>query len=196
MRITWGDRPTENPRPFINVLDVPDEYWVQEFIYIPINFRLKSWQLLCEPFTGKWVDLTSSANAGKQRTLAVIYLDGADGDGTTNGLVTIRAEITQGRYNPNTDWEDWDTLYHSGEQSLIKRGEWHELRYHITIAQDGRCEIWWKAASDSTFYKLADYSGDIRSTTGGNDFVPIDHYKEANEPTTSIYLDDLSVWYR
>ncbi|MGD9130309.1 MAG: hypothetical protein PVH73_01885 [Candidatus Bathyarchaeota archaeon] len=199
LEITWGDSMIvdgENPRPFITVYDVPDEYWAQEFIYIPNDFRLSDWQLLCEPYTGTWVDLTDSANAGKQRTLCVLFLDGVHGDGTANGLVTIRAELTQGVYNPSTDWESWTQLFKSQDLSLIKRGEWHEIRYHVKIAEAGMCEVWFKAESDESFTKICDYSGDIRSTTGGNDFVPIDHYKRVDEATTSIYIDDLSVWYR
>ena len=184
LKLTWGDRPTENPRPAITVFDVPNEFWVEEHIYIPADYVLKRWQLLCEPFTGKWADLGLSQNSDVIRRLCILYLSGDYNDGT--GSIYLSAEIDEGRYP-----EDWTTAYNSGELPLVKRGEWHELRYHIKIAQAGQVEVWWKAESDSSFYKLVDYNGDTRSTTGRNDFVPIDHYKRTDEPTTSIYLDDL-----
>ena len=189
MAITWGDRLTENPRPSVTINNVPTEYWVKEFIYIPVDYNLKSWQLLCEPFTGTWLDLTLIASIGEIRRLCVMYLVGSGGAGT--GPISLQTEIDQGEY-PGAPG-DWTTHYNSGDLPLVNKGEWHELKYHIKIGLAGRCEVWWKAASVGAYTKVCDYSGDTRSThdSGRNDFVPIDHYKQTSETTTTIYLDDL-----
>ena len=86
LKVTWGDFLVvdgENPRPEVLIMTSPQEYWMEEEIYVPADFKLKNWLSIGQAFTGK--------SGVYPRYASSIFLQGSGGDGS--GALRIRNEV-------------------------------------------------------------------------------------------------------
>jgi hypothetical protein len=192
-KVTWGgDIGAEKPRPQVRIYDLPDEYWVRVWFYLPLDFKLKDWDLILEPFTGAYVSPADRTPYMVRRYFPV-YLQGVEGDGSEE--VKIRATVMQQTYPDTSGIADSVVLRDSGDLGgLVKRGEWINLSYHVKIGIQGIVEGWIESASVSKT-KIMDFRGDITTNySPRTDIIIAQYYCRIDEPLSTIYFDDFEVW--
>ena len=188
LKVTWGDElivDGANPRPMVLLYNTPNEYWIEEEIYLPPDFNLKNWLSIGQPFLGHYFG--SSNNYPSERYTSSIFLQGSGGDGS--GEIRIRNEINYHTATSSSS-QTKTNIWNSGNQALIQRGVPFVIRAHVKLdSVNGILELW----IDET--KLTDYNGQTL-TQEANEIEPINHYKQVDEAVALIYYRNIQVWMR
>ena len=178
----------QNPRPSVWLYRLPDEYWLEDYIYIPETYHLEYWNAIMNPLIGSFTSV-------EDRTINTLRRNWQIDLSESSGQIRLSTYYGQNNYLGSGQ-----TVIIPWKNYPFPRGEWVRFRAHCLYAENGRLEGW--ISSSLGEYKIMDYTGDTRSIdelgnidTHGMQLA--DNYRDWLDPNIdTIYWDDVTIWSR